>query len=77
VWETTDPDGRRIVLFAERWLHILEDHEELAHHLDEILRGVSTPAIRHRGRWPDEEWFYVAGPGPDPVREGRRTLRAR
>jgi hypothetical protein len=50
VWGTTDPDGRRIVLSAERWLHILEDHEELAHDLDEILRGVSTPAIRRRGR---------------------------
>ena len=21
-------------------------------------------AIRRRGRWPDEEWFYLAGPGP-------------
>jgi hypothetical protein len=64
VWETTDPDGRRIVLSTERWLHILEDHEELADELEEIRRGVSTPAIRRRGRWLDEEWFYLAGPGP-------------
>ena len=64
MWETTDPDDRRVVLSAERWLHILEDHEELANELDGILRGLTTPARRRRGRWPDEEWFYLAGPGP-------------
>jgi hypothetical protein len=64
VWETTDPDGRRIALSAERWLHILENHEELSDELDAILQGLAVPAIRRRGRWPDEEWFYLGGVGP-------------
>ena len=64
VWETTDPDGRRIVLSAERWLHVLEDHEELGDELAALLSGLAAPAIRRRGRWPDEKWFYLAGPGP-------------
>lgn len=64
MWETTDADGRRIVLSAERWLHILEDHEELAHELEGILHGISMPVLRRPGRWPGEEWFYLAGPGP-------------
>jgi hypothetical protein len=64
VWETTDPDGRRVLLSSERWLHIIEDHEELAGELDEILRGLARPALRRHGRWPEEEWYYLAGPGP-------------
>jgi hypothetical protein len=64
VWETSDPDGRRVVLSAERWLHILDDHEELADELHAILRGLGAPARRRLGRWPDEEWFYLTGLGP-------------
>lgn len=52
------------MLSAERWLHILEDHEELGDELETILSGLSAPAVRRHGRWTDEEWFYLAGPGP-------------
>lgn len=64
MWETTDPDGRRVVLPAERRLHILEDHEELATELDAIPGGLAAPAVRRPGRRPGEEWSCLAGPGP-------------
>jgi hypothetical protein len=64
VWQTLDPDGRRVTLTAERWLHVLEGHEELGTELDAILEGLQASALRRRGRWPEEEWFYLAGPGP-------------
>jgi hypothetical protein len=46
VWDTTDPDGRRVVLPPERWLHIVGAHEELADERREILLGVAIPAYR-------------------------------
>ncbi len=64
MWEAADSEGRRIVLSAERWLHILDDHEELAQEMEPILWGITSPTLRRGGRWSDEEWFYVAGPGP-------------
>jgi len=64
MWETTDSDGRRVVLTSDRWAHIVQTHEELAEDIDAVLRGLAAPTRRRRGRWPDEEWFYVAGAGP-------------
>jgi hypothetical protein len=64
VWETIDPDGRRVVLTVDRWLHILEHHDELATEIDAILSGLRAPVLRRNGRWASEEWFYLAGPGP-------------
>lgn len=64
MWETTDPEGRRIVLSVERWLHILADHEELVEEMEAILRGLSRPTRRRTGRKPGEEWLYLAGVGP-------------
>ena len=64
MWEARDPDGRRIVLSTERWLHVLEAHEELGDELQALLTGLAAPAIQRHGRWPGEEWFYLAGPGP-------------
>lgn len=64
MWETIDPDSRRVVLTVDRWLHVIENHEELATELDAILTGLMTPAARRMGRWPGEEWYYLAGPGP-------------
>jgi hypothetical protein len=64
VWETTDPDGRRVLLASERWLHVTEEHDELREELSAILDGLAHPARRRRGREPSEEWFYLSGPGP-------------
>ena len=36
----------------------------LADDLDRILAGLPSPSFRRRGRWPDEEWFYLEGFGP-------------
>jgi hypothetical protein len=65
VWEATDPDGRRVVLSAERWLHVLEGHEELAGELDAILEALATPALRRHGRWPPVK---SGSTWPDPDR---------
>jgi hypothetical protein len=64
VWETVDPDGRRVVLTFSRWRHIVERHSELAQARDEILAAVASPGVRRPGHEPGEEWFYGAGVGP-------------
>ena len=61
---TTDPDGRRVVLGEERWLHIKSEHADLARHLREIMAAVREPDLRLPGRTPGEEWFLVEGAGP-------------
>jgi hypothetical protein len=58
VWETTDPDGRRVVLSFERWRHVLEDHAELSRHREAVLEAVARPDVRLDGRLRGEEWFY-------------------
>jgi hypothetical protein len=64
VWETVDPEGRRVVLEQGRWQHILETHDELDVEPDVILEAVAEPDRRVHGREPGEEWFYLGGFGP-------------
>lgn len=64
MWETRDPDGRRVLLTAERWQHILEEHAELGLKPPDIVAVVAEPEHRLRGRAPQEEWFYRGGAGP-------------
>lgn len=64
VWETVDPDGRRVVLTFARWRHIVERHPELAHQRVRILGAVSAPDRQINGRRRDERWFYGRGIGP-------------
>src|SRR5713226_5696964 len=52
VWETVDPDGRRVVLSPGRWRHILDEHPELAVPREVILGAVAQPAHRMPGRKP-------------------------
>jgi hypothetical protein len=61
---TLDPDGRRVVLTAERWAHIKERHPEVSPHLGEVMRAVREPERRRRGPKPFEEWFFVEWAGP-------------
>jgi hypothetical protein len=63
VWETTDPDGRLVVLEWEGWRHI-RGHRELDVSPEAILRVVAAPDERLAGRAPYEEWFYASGIGP-------------
>ena len=64
VWETTDPDGRRVRLLAEGWLHILEQHAELYLARNKILGTVAAPEARFPGRDVGEEWYFGSGFGP-------------
>jgi hypothetical protein len=63
MWETIDPDGRRVILSWAGWLHIRE-HRELDVLPEAILRVVADPDVRASGREPGEDWFYGAGLGP-------------
>ncbi len=59
-----DPDGRPVVLTVERWQHILDGHPDLAPFQALVLTAVRGPDYRRPGRWPDEEWFYLATARP-------------
>jgi len=64
VWETVDPQGRRVVLTRHRWLHICSRHGELEVKPDVLLEAVARPDRRAPGRERGEEWFYLEGAGP-------------
>jgi hypothetical protein len=59
-----DPEGRTVVLTAERWGHITERHPELAAYQTEILDTVRTPSRHRPGPTPGEHWFYRENAGP-------------
>ncbi len=64
MWETEDPDGRRVVLTQRQWQHILDEHPEFSVELDTILLAVKAPDRRSPGHASGEEWFYGSGAGP-------------
>ncbi len=64
MWETADPDGRRVVLTFAQWRHVVERHPELASNREQILATVADPADRRNGHEANEEWFYGRGVGP-------------
>jgi len=64
VWETVDPDGRRVVLSFERWRHIVERHPYLGLRPEEVIDAVTQPDARILGRTPEEEWYYRREAGP-------------
>jgi hypothetical protein len=62
--EVIDPQGRRVELTAERWAHILEEHEEMAMHRDAVLATVTAPQHRGRDPRPRRERYWRRGLGP-------------
>jgi hypothetical protein len=64
MWETTDPEGRRVLLRIRDWLHIADTHAELAVAPEVILGIVRNPDRRAPGPKAGEMWFYGAGAGP-------------
>ena len=52
-----DPDGRLVVLTAERWTHILRGHPELSPFRGEILDTVAMPTRHLLGPTIGEHWF--------------------
>ena len=59
-----DPDGRPVVLTAERWAHVLDGHPELAPYQAQLLAAVRAPTDRRPGRVPDEVWCFLATDRP-------------
>lgn len=64
MWSVRDPDGREVVLTAERWAHVLDRHPYIDVTPEEIIGAVARPDERARARQPHEEWFYRRGAGP-------------
>lgn len=64
VRSTIDHLGRPIELTEEAWAHIIEEHSELAVHLESIMLALEQPTIHRRGRDPNEGWYFLAGAGP-------------
>lgn len=63
-WKTTDPDGREVVLTAERWSHILDRHPNIDVTAEEIVGAATRPDARTDGRERHVEWFYRHRAGP-------------
>jgi hypothetical protein len=64
VRETVDPEGRRVLLSASAWQHIVEEHGELETRQGSVLAAVHRPDRRTAGRTPTEEWYYLATARP-------------
>jgi hypothetical protein len=64
MWETVDPEGRRVVLTEQRWLHIAGRHRELGVEPEVLIDAVGRPDRHLPGHETGEEWFYRRGAGP-------------
>jgi hypothetical protein len=86
--ESTTPDGVRVVLFEDTWLrHILDPrdgHDELEHHLPDVMDALGSPDHRESDGWPHRERFFKRNVGPsswlmvvvDSEREPARIVTA-
>ncbi len=64
VWETTDPEGVRVLLTGSTWRHIVHRHPELERSRAAILGAVRFPETTRSGHARNEEWFYGRSAGP-------------
>jgi hypothetical protein len=62
--EVDDPAGRRVVLSQEAWLHIVQEHEEVAPHQAAVMAVVVEPDYREEDVRPARERFWRRGLGP-------------
>jgi hypothetical protein len=62
--ETTDPDGRTVVLDDDGWDHILHEHPELAVYQHEIMVAISSPDYRRPDPRAGRERYYSRDVGP-------------
>lgn len=60
----TDPDGRRVELTDERWVHISDRHPEIEPYEDAVLRAIGQPDRHMAGSLENEEWYYVKTAAP-------------
>lgn len=64
MWETTDPEGRYVVLTDERWDHVLDRHPYIGVEPKDVVATVELPHAHLLGLEDGEEWFYARGLGP-------------
>jgi hypothetical protein len=64
VWETHDPEGRKVVLLPARWSHVTSRHPYLDVEPQVVLETVAEPDARVPGHRPGEEWYYRRSVGP-------------
>jgi hypothetical protein len=62
--ETVDPDGRRVVLDASGWEHILAEHNEIASQRDALLAAVKSPEHRRPDARATRQRFWRKSAGP-------------
>jgi sarcosine oxidase gamma subunit len=64
--ETTDPDGKRVVLLDAAWREkIVRDHPEMTAHMAAVLQAVTTPDhIASDLVFAERTRYYVRGVGP-------------
>jgi integrase len=62
--EVVDPDGRRVVLDAAGWQHIVDEHGELAASRGALLAAVARPDHRGPDPRPGRERYWRRGFGP-------------
>jgi hypothetical protein len=62
--ETSDADGRRVVLDVAGWRHIIDEHPELALDRDAVLATVAAPDHRGSDPRPGRERYWRRGLGP-------------
>ncbi len=58
MWHVTDKWGNHIELTDERWQHILENHWELRHYLNEVLLTVRTGRRKQAPMDPYKYTYY-------------------
>jgi len=63
-YEQHDPDGRLVVLDADGWRHVLEEHPEMANHAAGILATIAEPDHREDDPRPSRERFWRERLGP-------------
>jgi hypothetical protein len=64
MWETVDPEGRRVVLTVSTWRHIVERHDDMRPFVTQVVDTVARPDDWVAGRRPIEQWFYRRDVGP-------------
>lgn len=58
-----NPDGRTVELDSEAWNHVLEEHAEMARHMDATMMTIESPEYREPDlRAGRERYFRRGGP---------------
>lgn len=64
MWETSDPQGRQVLLTFKAWRHICRRHPQMLDEREKLRAALPRAERSVPGREPGEVWHYVSGPGP-------------